>query len=165
MSLVPFRGYFLDVVRLMGRDLETRFSIGRKFPVILDPRPPDIAQPSVLIVEDEPIVAAHQAAIMEEAGYRVLAAASDAEGALVAANAAPPDVAIVDVTLRGGIDGITVGRELKRRHGTAIVFVTGRLEQAVCQIHDIGAVFVGKPFADREVLGAVEDALRHRAEH
>ena len=121
--------------------------------------------PSVLIVEDEPIVAAHQAAIMQEAGYTVVASTCDAETALVAADEDPPDVAIVDVRLAGGIDGITVGRELRRRHGTAIVFVTGQLEQAVRQIHDIGAVFVGKPFADREVLGAVQDALRHRAPH
>jgi DNA-binding response OmpR family regulator len=121
--------------------------------------------PSVLIVEDEPIVAAHQAAIMEEAGYKVVASTCDAETALVAADEAPPDVAIVDVRLAGGIDGITVGRELRRRHGTAIVFVTGQLEQAVRQIHDIGAVFVGKPFADREVLGAVRDALQQRAPH
>ena len=118
--------------------------------------------PSVLIVEDEPVVAAHQAAIMEEAGYKVVASTSDAETALVAADEAPPDVAIVDVRLAGGIDGITVGRELRRRHGTAIVFVTGELEEAVRHNHDIGAVFVGKPFADLEVLGAVKSALRHR---
>ena len=120
---------------------------------------------SVLIVEDEPIVAAHQAAIMQEAGFKVVASTCDAETALVAADEVPPDVAIVDVRLAGGIDGITVGRELRRRHGTAIVFVTGQLEQAVRQIHDIGAVFVGKPFADLEVLGAVQDALRQRAAH
>src|SRR5271165_1458094 len=86
---------------------------------------------SVLIVEDEPLVAAHQAALMADAGYNVLGSAPDAEAALEAADRDPPDIAIIDVTLVGNIDGITVGRELRRRHGTAIVFVTGRLEQAV----------------------------------
>lgn len=123
----------------------------------------DAIGPSVLIVEDEPLIAAHQTALMEEAGYTVVATARDAEAALVAADAAAPDVAIIDVTLDGTIDGITVGRELRRRHGTAIVFVTGNLEQAVRQMSDIEAIFIGKPFADREVLGAVQAALRHRA--
>lgn len=100
---------------------------------------------------------------MEEAGYRVLCTVQDAETAFVASDRAAPDVAIIDVTLMGGIDGITVGRELKRKHGTAIVFVTGHLERAVRQIYDIDAAFIGKPFADREVLRAIEDALRQRA--
>ena len=124
----------------------------------------DAVGSSVLIVEDEPIIAAHQTALMEEAGYKVVAVARDAEAALVAADLAAPDVALIDVALAGTIDGITVGRELRRRHGTAIVFVTGNLEQAVRQMADIEATFVGKPFADREVLGAILAALRHKTD-
>lgn len=118
---------------------------------------------SILIVEDEPIIAAHQEALIGAAGYNVVGPFAEAEQALAAADAAPPDVAIVDVTLAGGIDGITVGHELNRHHGTMIVFVTGHLEQAVRQMPDAHAVFVGKPFGDDEILGAVEEALRRRS--
>jgi DNA-binding response OmpR family regulator len=117
---------------------------------------------SVLIVEDESMIAAHQVALMVEAGYNVVASAREAEGALIAAADSPPEVAIIDVSLDGEIDGITVGRELRRRHGTAIVFVTGHLEQAVRQMPDLDAIFIGKPFHDDEVLKAVREALHGR---
>jgi DNA-binding response OmpR family regulator len=119
---------------------------------------------SVLIVEDESLVADHQAALVERAGYAVLAAARDAEAALIAAEDNPPDVALIDVTLDGAIDGITVGRELRRRYGTSIIFVTGHLEQAVRQMPDLDATFIGKPFHDAELVRAVQDSLKTRGQ-
>ena len=121
-----------------------------------------LPQTSILIVEDEAIVAAYQKALIGGAGHYVLGPFADAERALAAADEIPPDIAIVDVTLAGGIDGITVGRELNRRHGTTIVFVTGSLEQAVRQMRGLDAVFVGKPFRSGEILDAVDEALRRR---
>ena len=118
--------------------------------------------PRVLIIEDEPLVAAYQVTLLETAGYVVLGSATNGEGALIVADRNPPDVAIVDVTLPGGLDGLTIGRELQRRYGTAIVFVTGHLVEAVRQKSDIDAVFVGKPFEDQEILRGVEAALARR---
>ena len=114
------------------------------------------SNPSVLIVEDHAVVAAHQTALMKDAGFTVLASVADAEAALMAADVKPPDVAIIDVSLVGDINGITVGRELKRRHGTAIVFVTGHLEEAIRQTVDVDAAFIGKPFHDEEIVNAVK---------
>jgi hypothetical protein len=38
------------------------------------------------------------------------------------------------------------------------VFVTGHLDQAVRQVQDIDAVFVGKPFTDDEILSSLDEA-------
>ena len=39
-----------------------------------------------------------------------------------------PDLALVDIDLRSGIDGIAVARQLRAWHGTSSVFLTGQLE-------------------------------------
>ena len=101
---------------------------------------------------------------MEDAGYRVVAAVGDGESALVMAEYTRPDVALIDVALRGPLDGITVGRELNRRYGTMLVFVTARLDRAVAQMRDSDALFVGKPFHGRDLLETIRAALGKRHE-
>ena len=116
--------------------------------------------PTILIVEDEPIVAAHQRMILTEAGYDILGVAPDAEAALLIAHGAAPDIAVFDVGLRDHFDGITVGRELKRLYATALVFVTGQLDRAVRERNELDAVFLGKPFQESEILAAIAEAGR-----
>jgi CheY-like chemotaxis protein len=122
------------------------------------PRIRMISARRVLIIEDEMLIADHLAALLERSGWDVTGRAMDAETAMVIAEREKPGFAIVDVTLQGGINGMTVGRELATRYGTRIVFVTGHLDQAVRQVQDINAVFVGKPFTDDEILSSLEEA-------
>jgi DNA-binding NtrC family response regulator len=117
-----------------------------------------IAARRVLIIEDEMLIADHLAALLEGSGWEVTGRAMDAETAMVIAERERPGFAIVDVSLQGGINGMTVGRELAARYGTRVVFVTGHLDQAVRQVQDIDAVFVGKPFTDDEILSSLDEA-------
>lgn len=116
----------------------------------------------VLIIEDEMLIADYLAALLEAGGYQVAGRAMDAETAMLIAERERPQFAIVDVSLQGGINGMTVGRELAQRYGTAIVFVTGHLDQAVRQVQDIEAVFVGKPFTDDEIMAGLQTAAANR---
>lgn len=116
----------------------------------------------VLIVEDDPLIAAHLEAIVEGRHRHGVGIAADAETALAMADRTAPSVAIVDVRLKGGIDGLTVGRELLERYGTSLVFVTAHLDQAVRHFPERGVVFVGKPFLDREIVMAIEQAIKSR---
>lgn len=104
------------------------------------------------------LIADHLAALLERSGWDVAGRAMDAETAMVIAERERPGFAIVDVSLQGGINGMTVGRELATRYGTRVVFVTGHLDQAVRQVQDIDAVFVGKPFTDDEILSSLAEA-------
>ncbi|HET8729265.1 MAG TPA: response regulator [Alphaproteobacteria bacterium] len=113
----------------------------------------------ILIVEDDPLIAAHLETIIERGRRHGVGVAADAETALVLAERTLPAVAIVDVRLKGGIDGLTVGRELLERYGTSLVFVTAHLDQAVRHFPERGVFFVGKPFTDNDILLAVEQAV------
>lgn len=120
-----------------------------------------MAPTSVLLVEDDPIIAADMRATLERHGYRVQVA-EDAAGALEAIAARPPDVALLDVGLARG-SGIEVGRALAARD-TPFVYVTGQTDPATLSI--LGATspagYVSKPFDDNQLVGALRVALGGR---
>ena len=86
---------------------------------------PGVPSGSVLIVEDEALVAMFLADLVEDLGRTVIGPAASREAALRAAAAHPPAVAIVDVNLGQADDGIALARELRDTHGTAIIFLSG----------------------------------------
>ena len=78
---------------------------------------------SILIVEDEILVALEMESILEERGYEVVGIASDLEGALAYAHR-EVDLALVDLNLRDGLTGPEIGRILANEHRAAVLFVT-----------------------------------------
>ncbi len=114
---------------------------------------------TVLIVEDDPIIATHLGMLLESNGYQVVGVADEFESALLTAENYQPQVALVDVRLLGPIDGLTIGRELQMQYNTHLVFVTANLDVAMRGMTDVEAQFVGKPFSDQEVLAGLERAF------
>ncbi len=109
----------------------------------------------VLIVEDEMIVQMHLRRIVESLGHSVVGTAASRAGALAAADVDPPDLALMDVRLAGGDDGVEAAETLRRRHDCSIVFVTAHSDAAtVRRIGPISSGYVVKPFAPAEI-GAV----------
>ncbi len=82
---------------------------------------------SVLIVEDEGLVALEAKAQFEEIGYEVTVH-HDAEGALayLAARRDPrPCVVLMDINLHGEIDGVDAAKIITEQYGLPVIFVTG----------------------------------------
>ncbi len=80
---------------------------------------------TVLIAEDEPLVALFLTDIVEEQGFTATGPATTPEEALAVAAETPPDIAIVDANLGVRGDGIALAGELQRLHGTRIIFLSG----------------------------------------
>lgn len=78
---------------------------------------------SVLIAEDEVLVSMFLADVVEDAGLRVAGVARTVQDAIAKAEADPPDLALLDMNLKGG-SGLEVARALAT-HGTAILFISG----------------------------------------
>ena len=85
---------------------------------------PSMSCPSVLIVEDEPIVAIDLARMVLETGSGLCGTAASGFKALALAELNPPVVALVDIRLIGRMDGIELARRLHGRFGTLSIFVT-----------------------------------------
>ena len=78
---------------------------------------------SVLIAEDEVLVSMFLADVVEDAGLRVVGVARTVQDAIAKAEADPPDLALLDMNLKGG-SGLEVARALAT-HGTAVLFISG----------------------------------------
>lgn len=109
----------------------------------------------ILVVEDEMIVALDLEHILASAGHHVVGIAPDTETALeLAPNCS---LALVDVNLRDGKTGPTIGAEIARRHGAKIVFVTANPEQ-IGEAASVALGHVSKPFDQTSILRAVAAA-------
>lgn len=78
---------------------------------------------SILIVEDEMLVALEIESILEDRGYHVVGIASDLADALAFADRVV-DLALVDLNLRDGLTGPEIGRRLANEHRAKVLFVT-----------------------------------------
>lgn len=110
---------------------------------------------SILIVEDEGVVALDLKILLEGSGHRVVGIAPTAERALLLADQTRPTLCVVDVKLAGPISGLTVANELKRLHDIRVVVVTGNPQLAVDENWHLGNVVLSKPFAEDDLLQAV----------
>lgn len=81
-------------------------------------------RPSVLIVEDEALVALYLEDTLDSLGYQCCGVADSADEAVSLATTRRPGLALVDVGLRGSRDGIVLASELTEL-GVAVVFLTG----------------------------------------
>lgn len=115
----------------------------------------------LLIVEDEPFIAADLESLTSELGHEVVGVADCKAMALEMARGARPDAALLDLKLRDGFTGSEIAQALAADFHLPFAFVSGNTE--TLPVGAFGAVaVVAKPFTDDQVR-AVLAALKARA--
>jgi DNA-binding response OmpR family regulator len=114
----------------------------------------------VLVVEDEPSIAAQVAARLRAEGF-VVDVAHDGPSAVARAEEAEPDLVVLDVMLPG-FDGLEVCRRLHARRPVPVLMPTARdAETDVLVGLGVGADdYMTKPFSIRELVARVQALLR-----
>lgn len=119
----------------------------------------NIANATVLTVEDDPIVRADLRLVLEEAGFDVCADARDGAEAVELARLHTPDLILLDLGLPG-IDGVEATRQILNERDVPIVALTGRSEALASEALDAGAITcVRKPFAARQLVETLTETL------
>lgn len=80
---------------------------------------------SVLVVEDEAIVAMFLTKVLNRLGYTKHCVVSTGEEALAAVEREVPDVILMDVHLGGKLNGVQAAGHIRARHEIPIIFMTG----------------------------------------
>lgn len=109
---------------------------------------------SVLIVEDDRRVAEAIRDSVKVAGYEVCGIAGTIQQAVSLTRLTRPDLAIIDVDLGEGPDGIELARRLTKITALAIMFLTGdsnRLKEI-----DVGHAWMGKPYRALDLINALD---------
>jgi CheY-like chemotaxis protein len=111
------------------------------------------AGPLVLVAEDEFLLALELELLLEGHGYRVLGPASTVAGALRLLAAERPDVALLDVNLRG--ETVTPVAEALRTLAVPFVLASAYDRPDLVAAELAGAPNVGKPTNERRLLAAL----------
>lgn len=114
----------------------------------------------LLVVEDEPTIAASVAARLRAERYEV-DVAGDGHQALELAEERWPDAVVLDLMLPG-IDGLEVCRRLQARHPVPVLMLTARDDETDVLVGlGVGADdYLTKPFSMRELVARVQALLR-----
>ena len=108
----------------------------------------------ILVAEDEALIALVLELTLRPAGHRVVGPAATSEEALRLAEQTNPELALVDIDLHDGDDGIALARTLRERYGTPSLFLSGQVPRALAN-KDAALGLIRKPYDPESVLGAV----------
>jgi two-component system cell cycle sensor histidine kinase/response regulator CckA len=127
----------------------------------------DEAAARILVVEDEAIVAMDISVRLRALGYEVVGPASTGADALELAEATRPDLVLMDIMLRGGMDGVEAAQRIREATGAPIVYLTAYADDSTLRRAKVAEPlgYLLKPFEERELRTTIETALyKHRTE-
>ncbi len=123
--------------------------------------------PTILIVEDEGIIARDIRQQLVELGYEVVGDTPTGEEALTLIEQLKPSLVLMDIHLAGKLDGIETAQSVRRQFGTPVVFLTAFAGAETLERAKLTEPFgyIIKPFDERYLHTIIEMALyKHRAE-
>ena len=132
--------------------------------------PPEVAATTVariLIVEDEGIIAGHIASGLLKTGYEVAGIAESSEEALEKTAQLNPDLILMDIRIKGAMDGIETTAKLRKRFDIPVIYLTAHTDQqTIDRAKMTGAFgFLTKPIQHTSLATAIEMAIhKHRAD-
>lgn len=122
---------------------------------------------SILVIEDESIVAKDIQNSLRSMGYRVLAVAATGADAVARAEELRPDLVLMDIMLRGDMDGIQAADIIRARFHIPVVYLTAYTDEETLKRAKISEAFgyLLKPFEEKELRIMIEMALyKHQME-
>ncbi len=120
-----------------------------------------MAKHKILIVEDEGIFASDLQNMLNNLGFKNSFVAHSGEKALYKVEKIQPDLVLVDIVLKGEINGIDVAHEIKNRFNIPVIYITAYSDENTLQKAKITEPYgyLLKPFGEKELNIAIEIAL------
>jgi CheY-like chemotaxis protein len=122
-------------------------------------------KPRALIVEDEVLIAEDLSERLSGLGFSVVAAVDSAEEGIAVAIRERPDLVLMDIRLKGPIDGVQAVQQIRQQLDAAVVYVSAYSDRVTVKRareseHD---GFILKPFQRRELQSTIEVAMQRHA--
>lgn len=116
----------------------------------------------ILIVEDEVLVAEDVASDLESDGYEVTDIAISSQEALASIAKKTPHIILMDINIKGELDGIETAEQINKKVNIPIIYVTSNnSSQFVERAITTGPhAFLTKPYNYKDLLIAIEIALK-----
>jgi DNA-binding LytR/AlgR family response regulator len=112
----------------------------------------------ILIVEDEMVIAANISLQLNSLGYEVTGIVPRGEDALLQIKDNTPDIVLLDINLKGKLDGIETAIAMQKTHQIPIIYLTANVDDdhfnRAKETHPYG--FIAKPFKKLDLQRAIE---------
>ncbi len=126
-----------------------------------------MADTTILIVEDENIIALDLRARLSGLGYRVVGMVPSGEDALLQVEQQRPAIVLMDIVIKGKLDGVQTAQLIRERFHIPVIYLTAYSDETTLARARVTEPYgyILKPFEDRELHTAIEIALyKHAAE-
>ncbi len=116
---------------------------------------------SILIVEDEPLIADDIAGTLKEKGYGILGPVDNADEASALLSKTKPNLVLLDIQIKGTRDGVQFATEVRTKHKLPFIFITSFYDRATLDRAKATQpqAYILKPFDELDLLINVEMAL------
>ncbi len=116
---------------------------------------------SIMVVEDEIVVAMEIEEKLRAIGYDVVSICSTGEEAIMGIEERRPDLVLMDIRLDGELDGIETAEQIRKRHDLPVVYLTAYADDATLNRAKLTEPFgyLVKPFSQTELRTTIEVAL------
>ena len=116
----------------------------------------------VMVVEDEYIIALDLKDRLSRLGYIVPTIATSGKEAVKLAKKDKPDLILMDIMLRGEIDGVQAAKSIRERFDVPVLFVSSFSDiNSVKRAQKVSPYgYLVKPFTETELKGGIEEAFR-----
>ena len=121
-----------------------------------------MAKARILVVEDEVIVAIDIQNTLKALGYDVPAIALSGEDAITKAEELHPDLVVMDIVLKGAMDGIKAAQKIHDRLNIPVLYLTAYMDGQRLERAQSTAPFsyIIKPYKEEELQKAIEAVLK-----
>lgn len=115
----------------------------------------------ILVVEDEGILAMGLKRKLERLGYEITGLATTGQEAIELSNMNKPDLVLMDIVLRGDMDGIETAKELIKQHNTALIYITAYSDEDILKRVMLTEpyAYIVKPLRESELKANIDIAL------
>jgi DNA-binding NarL/FixJ family response regulator len=120
-----------------------------------------LAKSRILIVEDEGIVSLHIKQALKNLGYEAAGLVNSGDDAIIKATEIRPDLVLMDIVLKGAVDGIDAAEKIRAIVNIPVVYLTAHADESTLRRAKTTGPFgyIVKPFRERDLHIAIELAL------
>lgn len=117
----------------------------------------------ILIVEDDVNIADTLKDMVETLNHEVLAVYDNGPEALSFLSENKPDLVLLDIQIRGRLDGIEVAEEIRKNHEIPFVFTTAYADaETIAKAKEMGPYgYIVKPYGMKDIYAAIEIAMNN----
>ncbi|MEB3161528.1 MAG: diguanylate cyclase [Synechocystis sp.] len=122
---------------------------------------------TILIVEDELLIARDLSQRLKKNAFQVVGVASSGTKAHELIAASPPDLVLMDIVIKGDKDGIVLAQEVHDQYNLPVIFLTAYADSETLQRSEQSGAYgyILKPFNEAELLVTIKLALQKHQQY